>query len=414
MTLSSDTCNNEDIVQVLADTFVAAQPATIRQARMKVTPEDFQVNEMMTVDFTESGEHCWLLIEKRNMNTAFVANLLAKWAGIPSRDVGYSGLKDRHAVTQQWFSLRLPKGQLPDTTFHHQSPSEIQSNAPANSTVDEPKNNPHEEARVLAQHWHNKKLNRNTHQANHFVITLREVTGAHDTDTTAMHSQDLQQIENQLTHITQAGVPNYFGLQRFGHEGNNIRQALEWFEKGTIDGRRPHPKKSRDRQSILLSAARSLIFNQILATRVADSSWNTGLDGEVFNLDGTGSVFASESLDDTLKSRLQTGDIHPTAVLWGVGNDKVQGTAKQLENQVVNQSMLLSRLAQGLENKGIKAQRRALRLPVQNLSWQWLDTNRLQLDFQLPSGCFATSVLAALVAELQPTTSTQSITGNLP
>jgi tRNA pseudouridine13 synthase len=201
-------------------------------------------------------------------------------------------------------------------------------------------------------------------------------------------------------------VPNYFGPQRFGWNGNNIREALSLFARPAPDNR-PQPKKSkrkkspREQNSMELSAARSLIFNEILAARVRDSSWNTGLAGEVFNLDGSGSIFAAEQLDDTLRARLASGDIHPTAVMWGTSNDKVTSAAADIENDTVQHSVLLLQLATGLEQREIKAQRRALRLPIEALTWRWMDEQTLVLDFTLTTGSFATSVLASLVQNLQ-------------
>lgn len=149
-----------------------------------------------------------------------------------------------------------------------------------------------------------------------------------------------------------------------------------------------------------LSAARSLIFNEILAARVRNGSWDAGLAGEVFNLDGSGSIFTSEEIDDTLRARMSSGDIHPTAVLWGTGNDKVSGSAAALENEVVQHSPLLMQLATGLEQRDIKAQRRPLRLPIEQLSWEWRDEQILVLSFTLTTGSFATSVLASLVQQM--------------
>ncbi|BFM04037.1 hypothetical protein Psyaliredsea_26840 [Psychrobacter alimentarius] len=149
-----------------------------------------------------------------------------------------------------------------------------------------------------------------------------------------------------------------------------------------------------------LSAARSLIFNEILAARVRDGSWNAGLAGEVFNLDGSGSIFTSEEIDDTLRARLNSGDIHPTGVLWGTDNSKVSATAATIENSTVQNNPLLSQLATGLEKRDIKAQRRALRLPIEALSWHWDDEETLVLSFTLTTGSFATSVLASVVQQL--------------
>jgi len=359
----------------------------IKQALYKAKPEDFVVNERLEVDFTDAGEHLWLHIEKSGINTAYLAKLLSEWADIPLRDVGYSGLKDRQALTTQWFSLRLPKKQKPDSDF---APVDIKE---------------HETVKIIAEHWHNKKLNRGTHNANQFVITLRDIEFAKD-----QTLGDKSSVEQHLQTISTTGVPNYFGPQRFGFGGNNIREALNLFAKPlkiTSSAKKKNKRKSavREQNSMELSAARSLIFNQILAARVQDGSWNTGLNGDVFNLNGSGSIFASEHMDETLQARLASGDIHPTAVMWGAGNNKVAGEAAELENTVVQQDALLAALATGLEQHEVKAQRRALRLPVEDLSWQWSDEQdeeqTLVLSFTLTTGSFATSVLASVVEHLQ-------------
>lgn len=364
------------------------QPMTppIKQALYKAKPEDFVVNERLEVDFTGEGEHLWLHIKKSGINTAYLAKLLSEWADIPLRDVGYSGLKDRLALTTQWFSLRLPKKQKPDSDF---APVDIKE---------------HETVKIIAEHWHNKKLNRGTHNANQFVITLRDIEFAKD-----QTLGDKSSVEQHLQTISKTGVPNYFGPQRFGFGGNNIREALNLFArplKSTSSAKKKNKRKSavREQNSMELSAARSLIFNQLLAARVQDGSWNTGLNGEVFNLNGSGSIFASEHMDETLQARLASGDIHPTAVMWGAGNDKVAGDAAELENTVVQQDALLAALATGLEQREVKAQRRALRLPVEDLSWRWADEQdgeqTLVLSFTLTTGSFATSVLASVVEHL--------------
>ncbi len=360
------------------------QPMTppIKQALYKAKPEDFVVNERLEVDFTDAGEHLWLHIEKSGINTAYLAKLLSEWADIPLRDVGYSGLKDRQALTTQWFSLRLPKKQKPDSDF---APVDIKA---------------HETVKIIAEHWHNKKLNRGTHNANQFVITLRDIEFAKD-----QTLSDKSSVEQHLQTISKTGVPNYFGPQRFGFSGNNVREALALFARPAREPK-PQPKKSkrkrapREQNTMELSAARSLIFNEILAARVRNGSWDAGLAGEVFNLDGSGSIFTSEEIDDTLRARMSSGDIHPTAVLWGTGNDKVSGSAAALENEVVQHSPLLMQLATGLEQRDIKAQRRPLRLPIEQLSWEWRDEQILVLSFTLTTGSFATSVLASLVQQM--------------
>ncbi len=388
--LNSQLSNNEQFditnfdIEAATDTAQLPQPTLppIKQATYKTHNTDFVVNEILPLDFTGEGEHLWLHIEKSGVNTAYLAKLLSEWAEIPLRDVGYSGLKDRHALTTQWFSLRIPKKQLPESEF---APVDISAN---------------ESVTILAQHWHNKKLNRGTHRANQFIITLRDID---------LENDDKSSVEQHLQNISATGVPNYFGPQRFGWNGNNIREALALFARPTPENR-PQPKKSkrkrapREQNSMELSAARSLIFNEILAARVRDGSWNTGLTGEVFNLDGSGSIFTSEAIDDTLRARVASGDIHPTGVLWGMANDKVSAVAAQLENDVVQNSDLLTQLAIGLEKRDVKAQRRALRLPIEEMSWEWQnnDEQTLVLNFTLTTGSFATSVLASLVQQLNP------------
>ena len=365
----------------------------LKHATYKAHTTDFIVNELLPLEFTGEGEHLWLHIQKSGMNTAYLAKLLSEWADIPLRDVGFSGLKDRHALTTQWFSLRIPKKQLPDSEF---APVDIGAN---------------ESITILEQQWHNKKLNRGTHRANQFIITLRDIEFV-GFDTPSPSSEQLlsakQAVEQHLVIISQSGVPNYFGPQRFGRSGNNIREALSLFARPVPEARPPSNKGKRKRvpreqNTMELSAARSLIFNEILAARVRDGSWNNGLAGEVFNLDGSGSIFASDEIDDTLRARLESGDIHPTAVLWGTGNEKISGKAAAMEADTVAHSPLLTQLATGLEQRDIKAQRRALRLPIEALSWEWQDTEGGQiliLNFTLTTGSFATSVLASLVQEL--------------
>ena len=381
---------NEIDFAAVTDTTKLPQPTLppIIQATYKATPEDFVVNEVLELDFTGEGEHLWLHVQKSGINTAYLAKLLSEWADIPLRDVGYSGLKDRQALTTQWFSLRIPKKQLPASQF---APVDIKE---------------HESVTIIAQHWHNKKLGRGTHRANQFVITLRAIEYTDDASATAQK----QHIEQQLQTISANGVPNYFGPQRFGFGGNNIKEALTLFARDaskvlvdTAPAKKKNKRKGvpREQNSMELSAARSLIFNEILAARVRDGSWNTGLTGEVFNLDGSGSIFATEQMDDALRARLASGDIHPTAVMWGTCNDKVISAAADIERDTVQHSALLLQLAAGLEQREIKAQRRALRLPIEALTWRWMDEQTLVLDFTLTTGSFATSVLASLVQSLQ-------------
>lgn len=330
-------------------------------ARMRESVEDFQVEELPGFDASGSGEHLLLTIEKRGMNTAFAAKRLAEWAGVGDVGIGYAGMKDRHAVTRQRFSVHLPRRVAPDL-------ASLQS----------------ADLRVLESHWHSRKLPRGALAGNRFAIVLRGVQG------------DPAQVDARLQRIVTEGVPNYYGEQRFGRDGDNLAHALAMFQ-----GRRVR----REQRGILLSSARSALFNRVLATRVSDGSWNQALEGEVWMLDGSRSVFGPEPLDAALAQRVAAFDIHPSGPLWGRGPLRTAAAAAELETAAIHGD-LPTALANGLERAGLAQERRALRLRPVELSWSWLDAApssgasgagaALELRFVLPPGAYATVVLAEL------------------
>ena len=264
-------------------------------------------------------------------------------------DVGYAGLKDRHAVTRQRFSVRLPKKVAPDV-------------AALNA----------DGLQVLEHHWHDRKLPRGALAGNRFGIVLRDVQGDHAA------------IESRLAQIASGGIPNYFGEQRFGRDGDNVESARRMFAGARV---------RREQQGMLLSAARSEIFNAVLAARIADGRWNGALDGEVWMLDGTHSVFGPEPFSEELLARVQALDIHPTGPLWGRGELRSSGAVGEIELAI---AASVADLCAGLEKAGLKQERRAQRVRVADLKWEWLEADALRLEFSLPPGAYATSVLAEL------------------
>ncbi|WP_342315115.1 tRNA pseudouridine(13) synthase TruD [Lysobacter sp. FW306-1B-D06B] len=324
-------------------------------ARMRVAPEDFFVEELPGFEPSGSGEHLLLTIEKRGMNTAFAAKRIAQWAGVGEVGIGYAGLKDRHAVTRQRFTVHLPKKVAPDL-----------------ATLDFAEG---EERLTVVEHaWHAKKLPRGALAGNRFVLALRDVVGERGA------------IEQRLHAIAARGVPNYFGEQRFGRDGDNVANARAMFA-----GRRVR----REQRTLLVSAARSELFNRVLAQRVREACWDTPLDGEVWMLDGSRSVFGPEPFDDALAQRLAAFDIHPTGPLWGCGESRTTGTAAQLEQAALADEEALA-LRTGLEAEGLRQERRALRLKPADLTWAWREESVLELVFALPPGAYATVVLAEL------------------
>jgi len=317
-------------------------------------PEDFQVDEIQSFTASGQGEHVWLHIKKTGENTDWVAGQLAKIAEVPRRDVSFAGMKDRNAVTTQWFSVQMPGREAPNWQAFLADSIE-----------------------VLDEKRHDRKLKRGTLEGNHFRITIREFKGSEE------------QLKAIIDQIKQQGIPNYFGEQRFGHGGFNIQKAEQWF-KGEFK------VKSRQKRSIYLSAARSWIFNHILSERVKNGNWNQALDGDVFMLDGTKSSF-SEDIDPTIIKRVAQQDIHPTGVLWGRGRLLSTNKTAELEQKIADQFPVL---CDGLKRNGLKQERKSLRLTVKDLSYEITDVqkenSKVTLNFTLPAGAYATSVLTEI------------------
>jgi len=316
------------------------------RARLRVAPEDFVVDEDLGFAPDGSGEHVFVRVEKRGANTDWVARELAQFARIAPDAVSYAGLKDRHAVTRQTFSLHLAGRADPDW-------SDLT----------------HAEFRVLDAQRHSRKLKRGALRGNAFRIVLREIAG----DRTA--------AESALAHIARAGVPNYFGEQRFGRGGGNVQRALAMF-----GGRRVQ----RHERGLLLSAARSHLFNVVLAERVRRGDWAAGGADDVWMLAGTHSIFGPEPPSDALRERVTRGDIAPTGALWGVGELRSTGAVAQLEHDI---AAAQAELAAGLVAAGLKQERRALVLRAQDLRWQWLGPDALEIAFGLEAGAYATTLL---------------------
>ncbi len=308
-------------------------------AQIKARPEEFVVHEVLGFDPSGDGEHDYLWIEKTGANTEWVARQLARHAEVPARDVGYAGLKDRHAVTRQWFSV--PRWNVPDW-----------------GALDV------DGVTLLETRRHEKKLRRGAHRQNRFSIV------AHG------DIPDAGSLDERLQCIAKSGVPNYFGEQRFGRDGSNLELADAW-----ASGRR----MPRHKRSIAISTARSFLFNRILDARVRDSSWNRILPGDTVNLDGTGSVFHLDEVDDETERRCAALDIHPAGLLCGDGAEP-PATFDDCDAWL-----------KALRKAHVKAAYRSLRLRVLDLHWS-LDRGSLKLEFTLGRGAFATSVLREVLS----------------
>lgn len=319
------------------------------RGRLRAEAEDFFVDEQLGFEATGNGEHWLVHIEKRGANTGFVAKQLAAFAGVTERDVGYAGMKDRHAVTRQSFSVLAKKGRDSDW-----SQCAIEG------------------VTVLSVQRHARKIQRGALRGNAFVIRVRDVEGDRDVAVA------------RIAAIATQGVPNYFGEQRFGRGGNNVDKALAMFAGQRVE---------RAERSILLSAARSELFNAVLAARVADGSWQRALDGDVFQLDGRSSIFGPEPISDELRDRVARGDIHPTGPMFGRGELRSTDAVRALESAVFDAH---PDLCAGLVAAGLDQERRSLRLMARDFHCDFDDPD-LVARFTLPAGAYATTVLREVI-----------------
>lgn len=338
-----------DLAKVYQPVSSFSEPPQL-QGVLKAVPEDFYVEEQLGFSPEGEGEHVYIYVEKTGQNTQYVADQLASFAGVATKHVSFSGMKDRWAVTRQWFGVHLPGKETPNF-----------------------KEAQFEGVNILVVSRHPRKLRRGVHRSNFFNITLRDIQG------------DKADFEKRLHEITRRGFPNYFGEQRFGHQGKNLRSAERWFT-GQF-------KPRRNQRGIFLSAARAYLFNRVLNERLAKKLWLSPVDGDYFMLEGTQSVFQAD-LDDSILQRLEITDIHITGPLVGRHKDGQQATACfELEQGVIQAADVLQK---GLLENGLSAERRALRVVPKRVRAEFTEKS-LSLSFELPRGSFATAMLAELL-----------------
>jgi tRNA pseudouridine13 synthase len=323
------------------------------RAVLRAAPEDFRVFERLGFEPAGEGEHVFLELEKTRLNTPELARRVAQLSGVPERDVGYSGMKDRNAMTRQWLSVRLAGKPEPEwSTLEAQG-----------------------DVRLLQARRHLRKLKRGVHRGNRFSIRLRDLRG------------DRQALEQRLQVVARDGAPNYFGGQRFGRNGSTLEQARQWMVRGG-------PRVSRNKRSLFLSALRAHLFNKLLAIRVREGTWNRVLAGEVCMLQGTRSHFECTAVDEAIARRARERDIHPGLPLWGRGETGVAADRARLE---LDRDEGDAAVCDFLARSGLVLAWRSARLLADDFCWQFCDDGSLQLDFALGAGCYATALLAECV-----------------
>lgn len=324
-----------------------AHGAPASAGRIRRCAADFRVDEQLGFEASGTGGHLLLQVEKTNLNTVDVAKALAAHAGVAPRDVGYSGLKDKHAVCTQWLTVPFS----PTVDWRAFAPPGF---------------------RILGRERHHRKLKRGAHPANRFRIRA------------ALDEVDAADLDVRLRAVRDSGVPAYFGEQRFGRRfEDNARRLLE------------RDRLPRLQRSMTLSAIRSDLFNRVLDRRVRDGSWNIALPGEYVNLDGTRSGFAATGGDPDIARRVETMDLHPTGPLYGSGSNPASGEAASREDAVMTE---FRPWCDVLTRAGLKLERRPTRCTVRDLEWRLTDDGTvLELAFVLRRGQFATSVLREIL-----------------
>jgi tRNA pseudouridine13 synthase len=338
----------DDILADLA--YLYGRPKS--EATIKARPDCFVVIEDLGFVPDGEGEHLFIRIRKTGENTRFVANELAKACGVKSKDVGWAGLKDRHAVTEQWFSVYLPTGKTPDfSPFLFRYP----------------------QIEILDVSRHCKKLRPGELQRNTFHIRLTDVSESDDV---------IARIEKLQSN---ASVPNYFGPQRFGKLGHNIDEARRW-------GRENVRIRNQTQRSLYLSAARSWIFNQIVSQRIEARCFDHFIEGDIA-LMGQEQQVVCEDEFAVWEQKLSQGEAFISAALAGDNALPTQHHALALEQVMLDKEPDLMKLIRG---NRMRHERRRISLQPQQLTWQYKE-NDIVMDFSLDAGCYATSILRELV-----------------
>lgn len=337
----------EKKIYALDFNYLYGKPAS--QGRFKQHCEDFIVEENLGFELTGEGEHVCLWVKKVAENTDYLARQLAKFAGIAAKNVSYAGLKDRQAETYQWFSLYIPGKETPDFSLFESAG-----------------------VTILKVIRHNKKLRTGCLAGNRFSIVLRDIS-------------DPAALQITLDKVQQ-GVPNYFGNQRFGFDGHNVNSALQMFNGRKI--------KDRFKRGIYLSAARSYLFNHVISQRIADNVQASPLLGDCVQFVANRSFFPLPDLSVATLQRLQEREVCLTAPLWGAGELTSTDDALKYELNCLHS---FTDLQQGLAKEGLKQERRPLLLLPEQFNYEWLSENSVRINFYLPSGCYATSVIRELI-----------------
>ncbi|HZA14286.1 MAG TPA: tRNA pseudouridine(13) synthase TruD [Myxococcaceae bacterium] len=314
---------------------------------LKGAPEDFVVEEIPAYLPCGEGEHLFLWVEKVGRDTPEIASALADALGVSERDVGYAGLKDRQAVTRQFFSVPASaEGKVPTLQLHG--------------------------ARVLEAKRHQNKLRSGHLRGNRFRIRIRDV-------------RDAGAASRVLERLSATGVPNYYGEQRFGRGEDNADLG-----RRLIRGERLPRAPSPFQRKMYLSAFQSLLFNRALAARVSAGTLSRALLGDVLRKADTGGMFVCED-PSREQPRVDAFEVSPAGPLFGPKMPKAAGAVAEAEEALLREAGVA--LADFRRGRGeAEGSRRAYRIRLEEVTIDE-DGRDLVLAFRLPRGSYATVVL---------------------
>lgn len=305
-----------------------------------------------------NGSHVFVRVRKTGWSTPACIRTMAKNLNVDPDAFGHAGMKDRHAVTIQTLSFPWPEHEpLP-------APSDIET----------------EGIEVLHLERNPQKLRVGHLIGNRFAIVLRDITGT-TTDN----------IGEALERVRREGVPNAFGPQRFGRDGDNPERTLSWL-RGTIRGPR-----DRRTQKLLLSSVQSMLFDQLLARRVAEETWNTVVAGDLVKTVDRGGLFLTED-PQVDAERALAGEVSATGPIFGPRMRWPEGEPARWEREVLEQMLGGEKALSGLEKVGAGS-RRSLRILPKDLEFQFSkgeSSISLEVTMGLAKGAYATTVLGSI------------------
>lgn len=341
---------------------------TLPQGTFKVAPQDFVVDEIPAYEPSGEGSHLYLHLRKTNRTTDQVVSDVARALGVERREIGVAGMKDKVGITSQWISVPANKPDLDDRARGLQI----------------------EGVEILEAKRHGNKLKTGHLHGNRFEIVVRGIDPAR-----------LSEVTAALDRIARDGVPNAFGFQRFGRDGDNVERARAWL---TGKARAPGDPKLR---RLHFSALQSAGFNAVLEQRVKDGTFTLPLLGDVLKKEETGGIFVCTDVQLD-RERAASGEVCPTGPIVGDKMRQPEADAFDLEQRI------LAPFIEGIDLHRARTlgegTRRPLRLRVSELlhtpsttqlndpEWghRFVGQSNITVRFVLPKGAYATTVLGSV------------------